>query len=233
MPVVVLLAGFLLAASADTAAGTDLRSDRRLRLTDLIDARQRSVVEGATAARQLRAEVQEATATAAAGNTGVEADRRAAATLERPAGLTPVSGPAVTVMLDDAPRPASGGVPVPGDPLPDDLVVHERDVSSVVNALWAGGAEAMAVMGQRVVTTSAVRCVGNTLLLHGAVYSPPFTVTAIGDPDRLRAALSDSPGVRLFRDYVDAYGLGYSVSTEESELPGYDGPLQLPSVRMG
>ena len=50
---------------------------------------------------------------------------------------------------------------------PDDLVVHQQDVQSVVNALWAGGAEAMMIMDQRVVNTSAVRCIGNTLLLQG------------------------------------------------------------------
>ena len=49
----------------------------------------------------------------------------------------------------------------------------------MVNALWAGGAEAMTIMGERVIATTAVRCVGNTLLLHGRVHSPPFTVAAI------------------------------------------------------
>ena len=64
----------------------------------------------------------------------------------------------------------------------DDVVVHQQDVQGVVNALWRGGAEAMMVMDQRIISTSAVRCVGNTLILQGRVYSPPFTVTATGDP---------------------------------------------------
>ncbi len=57
---------------------------------------------------------------------------------------------------------------------PDDLVVHQQDVQAVVNALWAGGADAVQVMDQRLLSTSAVRCVGNTLLLNGRVYSPPY-----------------------------------------------------------
>ena len=81
----------------------------------------------------------------------------------------------------------------------------------MVNALWAGGAEAMAIMEVRVISTSAVRCVGNTLLLDGQVYSPPFTVAAIGDPARLQKALDTAEGVRLFRDAADDFGLGYEV----------------------
>ena len=88
----------------------------------------------------------------------------------------------------------------PPDASNDDLVVHQGDVQAVVNALWAGGAEAMSIMNVRVLTTSAVRCVGNTLLLHGRVYSPPFKIVAIGDPAALQQALASSQGVRLFKD---------------------------------
>ena len=93
-------------------------------------------------------------------------------------------------------------------------MVHQQDVQAVVNALWAGGAEAMTLMGQRVVSTSAVRCVGNTVVLHGRVYSPPFVVTAVGDPDALRGALDGDPGVQYFQTFVDRFGLGYAVERE-------------------
>jgi uncharacterized protein YlxW (UPF0749 family) len=83
-------------------------------------------------------------------------------------------------------------------------------------------------MGQRLITTGAVRCVGNTLLLYGRTYSPPFRVTAVGDPTRLRASLATEPGVRLYRQAVDYFGLGYEVKDErEVTLPGYDGPVRL------
>ena len=58
--------------------------------------------------------------------------------------------------------------------------VHQQDVEAVVNALWAGGAESMEVMGQRLLPTSAVICSGNVLPLQGKKYSPPFTISAIG-----------------------------------------------------
>jgi uncharacterized protein YlxW (UPF0749 family) len=144
------------------------------------------------------------------------------------AGLVPVTGPAVTVSLDDAPR-REGRPPLSEDP--DDLVVHQQDVQAVVNALWSGGAEAMTLMGQRIVSTSAVRCVGNTVILHGQVYGPPFVITAVGDPGDLRDALERDPGVLFFRTYVEKFGLGYTVRTQrEVTLPAYDGPLELPNV---
>lgn len=224
VPVVALLAGLLFATSASTAQGTDLRAGRRLQLTELIGQERAEVRQMEARAAELRREVAAATDSADLRGqaTGAVADRA----LEQAAGLTPVVGPSLTVRLDDAPR---GDAP-PGS-VPDDLVVHQQDVQAVVNALWAGGAEAMTLMGQRVVSTSAVRCVGNTLILQGRVYSPPFVVTAVGDQPGMRRALDMSPGVQLFLDYVDRFGLDYAVAAApRTELPAYDGPLDLPAT---
>ena len=229
--VVSALAGLLFAASAHTARGTDLRSSGRVRLTELIVAQQREVVSLDAAAARLRGEVEGATARAALGNRTV---RELAATnddLGARVGLSALTGPGLSVTLDDAPR-LNTGEQRPGNPTPDDLVVHEQDVLAVINALWAGGADAVSVMGDRIIGTSAVRCAGNTLLLHGAVYSPPFVIAAIGDPDRLRRALDDSRGVQLFRSYVAAYGLGFRADTVDAlAMPAYDGALQLGHAR--
>jgi uncharacterized protein YlxW (UPF0749 family) len=106
--------------------------------------------------------------------------------------------------------------------------VHQQDVQAVVNALWAGGADAMAIMDERIIATGAVRCVGNTLLLYGRTYSPPFRITAIGDAAAMRSALDVQPGVTLYRQAVQYFGLGYEVRDEpDVTLPGYDGPLRL------
>jgi len=227
VPLTALGAGLLFATSASTAQGTDLRADRRLQLTELIARERQDTERQERAAGDLRADVARSAAQAAVADSRIQ---RAAPPreLEVAAGLVPVTGPAVTVSLDDAPR--RKGRPVTG--APDDLVVHQQDLESVVNALWAGGAEAMTLMGQRIVSTSAVRCVGNTVVLHGRVFSPPFVVEAVGDPAALRQALDAAPGVRVFRDYVDRFGLSYAVQTRrEVRLPGYDGPLELPNVR--
>jgi len=107
-------------------------------------------------------------------------------------------------------------------------VVHQQDVQGVVDALWAGGASGMTIMNQRVIATTAVRCVGNTLLLHGAVFSPPFVVSAIGDGARLRAALDAAPGVQIFRQYVAAYGLVLGITPAAAlRLLPFTGPVEL------
>ncbi len=230
VPVTALLAGLLFATSAATADGTDLRAGRRSQLTDLIARERRTVDTQERAAAALRTSVAGVQTVAAAGDSRVAAERARGDALTAAAGLVALRGPGVTVALNDAPR--REGVP-PASDNPDDLVVHQQDVQAVVNALWAGGAEAMTLMGQRVISTSAVRCVGNTVVLHGRVYSPPFVVSAIGDPDRLRVALDAEPGVEFFRTFVDKYGLGYTVRTSRQlKLPAYDGPMELPHVEV-
>ena len=228
VPLTALLAGLLFATSAATAQGTDLRAGRRSQLTELISDQRREVDRQEKAAARLRGQVTDLQARAAAGNSRVAQERARGDALGPATGLTEVRGPGLTVTLDDAPR--QDGVP-PASDNPDDLVVHQQDLQAVVNALWAGGAEAVTLMGQRLISTSAVRCVGNTVILHGRVYSPPFVVAAVGDTGDMRQALRDAPGVQLFRTYVEQYGLGYSVRRSgELTLPAYDGPLELPHV---
>jgi uncharacterized protein YlxW (UPF0749 family) len=77
-----------------------------------------------------------------------------------------------------------------------------------------------------------VRCVGNTLLLHGQTYGPPFVVIAVGDVAALRRGLDADPSVSVLREYVAKYGLGYTVTTtERTTLPAYAGPLELSHAR--
>ena len=104
--------------------------------------------------------------------------------------LPAVEGPGLVVTLDDSPlwenmvdaNGSSANI--------NDYVVHQQDIEAVVNALWAGGAESMQIMDQRVLFNSAVRCSGNVLLLQGKKYSPPFKISAIGpvEGDRRVAA---------------------------------------------
>ena len=140
------------------------------------------------------------------------------------------AGTGLIVTLTDAPRGPDGRYPEGVEP--DALVVHQQDVHSVVNGLWAGGADAIAVQDQRLINTSAVRCIGNTLLLGGRTCSPPFVITAIGDPIRLSAGLDDADGVRLYQQYAQAYGLGYEVQAPRTvSVPAYAGSLRLVSAQ--
>lgn len=82
------------------------------------------------------------------------------------------------------------------------------------------------LMDQRVVSTSAVRCVGNTLILQGRVYSPPFVIRAIGDVSAMKRSLDADRSVTIYRQYVDALGLGYAVDTvAKATFPAYAGSV--------
>jgi uncharacterized protein YlxW (UPF0749 family) len=218
---VLIAAGLLFSVSATTARGTQLRTDRSdaVALARSEQARYATLLARLVA---LRREVDEQTKAAAGGNATVRALRARGDALAAGAGVAPVTGHAVTVTLDDAPRRAN----LPSNVSADELVVHQQDVQAVVNALWAGGAEAMMLMDQRVISTSAVRCVGNTLLLQGRVYSPPYRITAIGDPDAMRQAL-DAPGaLQIYREFAKDFELGWNVQDEgQVTFPAFTGSL--------
>jgi uncharacterized protein YlxW (UPF0749 family) len=221
--VVFALAGFLFALSAHTAGGTQLRSDRSDAVA-LLRAENTRQVARLARVTDLQAQIERATSVQAAGDAAISAQERSAAPTAASAGLTAVEGPGVVVTLDDAPR----NLKPPSNAGPDDLVVHQQDVQAVVNALWAGGAEAIMLQDQRVISTSAVRCVGNTLLLQGRVYSPPYVVRAVGDVAALRRSLDASPEVSYFLQYVASLRLGWSVKEQQRiRMPAFTGPLTL------
>jgi uncharacterized protein YlxW (UPF0749 family) len=177
------------------------REIRRLELADLIRAEDARVRRIRAEIRRLESEV------ATVGNLGAEvgALRADASELARVAGTAPVEGSGLVVTLDDSPARRSPT----GDP--NDLIVHERDIQTVVNALWAAGAEAVGINGERLTATSAVRCAGNTLLLHGTVHSPPYRIGAIGDADAMATALPTQPGMGRLGEAVMLFGLGLDV----------------------
>ncbi len=208
-------------AGAVTSGSGDLRVDSTGGLRDAIAARagentaQQSTVD--TLARQ----VAELRALQEAGPALAEITAETVA-LAPMAGLTEVRGPGVRVTLDDA-RPPD---PLPEGMTGDDYIVHQQDLQGVVNALWRGNASGVTVMGQRLVSTSAVRCVGNTVILHGRVYSPPFVIEAVGDVLALEASLRTDESVSFFREWAAEVGMGYTQTTSPRlVLPAYAGPI--------
>lgn len=217
---VLALAGVLFSANARLAGGFNARQPQDL--PHLVQAEAARADTLSSQVQSLRGEVDRLTD---AENSGMPQSE--AAQLQRvaeQAGRVPVSGPGVTIALDDA----SPSAPHPDWAVPDDLVVHQQDLQGVINALWAGGAEAMTLQGERVVSTSAFRCGGNILVLHGRVYSPPYVVKAIGDPAVLRRTVLAAEPVDRYLQWVKAVGLGWSISTEdEIKLSAYQDNLEL------
>ncbi|WNI19693.1 DUF881 domain-containing protein [Actinacidiphila sp. ITFR-21] len=221
------LAGLIFWTSFDTAKGVDIRSDDPLpKLSDNVRSKSSANEELEKQVAGVRRDVDQLTRH---GSSGLSpAERARIDGLDKAAGTDPLTGPVLDVTLDDAPPDAGPLVPGVPDPQPNDLVIHQQDLQAVVNALWQGGARGVQVMDQRLISTSAVRCVGNTLILQGRVYSPPYRITAVGDRKKLRQALDASPAIRNYLQYVQAYGLGWKVGQRDRvTLPGYTGSVDL------
>lgn len=220
-----LLAAILFVSARSTPVTPHERIGARVQLAELIRAEQARAEELKEGVEALAAQV-EAFERAGPDDEDKRALQARIEEMAAPAGLTIVEGPGLMVSLNDSSLDASRGID------PNDLVIHEQDLHGVINALWAGGAEAMSVNGQRVLTTTAVRCVGSVLLLHGRTYSPPYVIRAIGDEELLIGALRRDPTVQRFAAAAQTFELGFAVTSEdELVLPAYEGTAALQVAR--
>ncbi|MQA84860.1 MAG: DUF881 domain-containing protein [Streptosporangiales bacterium] len=133
------------------------------------------------------------------------------------AGETPVEGPGIQVTVDDAPERS--------EQESDDVIsgarVLDRDLQELVNSLWAAGADAIAINGQRLTSVTAIRAAGDAILVDYRPVNPPYVVTAIGDPDTMETRFADSRAGRLFRTLESTFGIGFGVRRDEGlKLPG-------------
>lgn len=214
--VAAILAAALLGFLAVLAATQPTRSPRELRRFELADL----VEEQDARVRSLRAELAGLRGEIGRLEDGDGSDslgrlRDEISALAVSSGSAPIGGPGIVVTLDDSSATRSPT----GDP--NDLVVHEADIQTVVNALWAAGAEVVALNGERLTAASAVRCAGNTLLLHGTLHTPPYRIAAIGEQDALAASLAGQPGMDRLAAASDAFGLELDVEVETVRLgPG-------------
>ncbi|CAI9404649.1 DUF881 domain-containing protein [Aestuariimicrobium sp. T2.26MG-19.2B] len=216
---VIAIATLMATIGAITSHGSDLRAGRNTDLVDLVRAQADTNKNLQTQLGALRKDV-DALSRADAGNPQLAAQVEQASL---DAGATAVSGPAVKVTLTDAPLSVQ---PVGVDE--DLLVVHQQDIQLVVNLFWAAGAEAMTIQGQRVISTTGVKCVGNSVVLHGIPYAPPYEIVAIGDPGQLIIALDTSDGVRIYKQYADRYQLGWKqADVGRVTMPAYTGSTTL------
>ena len=135
------------------------------------------------------------------------------------AGLTKVTGPGAIIEIADSKRP----VP-PGDN-PANYIVLVDDLHDIVTALWASGAEAIAINGERLVSTSSIYGVGSSILVNTAFLSPTFRLEAIG-PNGLLDRFLANPAYLSSRvaHRIDAFGLEFATQQADSlTLPAFVG----------
>jgi uncharacterized protein YlxW (UPF0749 family) len=109
---------------------------------------------------------------------------------------------------------------------PEQSLIHDLDINSVINELRSAGAEAIAVGSQRVVNSTAIRCVGPVAMINEVKEGAPFVIRAIGDPDTMLSALNITNGVL---DNIRRYDsqMARAEKSEMMHLPPYTGNTQM------
>jgi uncharacterized protein YlxW (UPF0749 family) len=219
-PLVFLVTGGLFAVSAANSEGTDLRPGRTTDLAGLVHVEDQHLRSLQAESRDLNREVEALAANSK--DLRVRQAQAQARQARKPAGLTKVSGPGITVTLSDAPREVRDS----SDEDINKLVVHQQDIQAVVNAMWAAGASAVTIQGQRVVTTTGIQCAGSSVQVNGLYFPQPYEISAVGDPDVLeeRIAIDSYLGEYRRQSEISSIQIGWSLEREDDiAAPAYAG----------
>ena len=200
----VILAATLLVVVAAVQAhrGAPAASRARDRLLAQVQSRNAALADLQDRLNTLRAETDRLQGAALASTGAGERLSARLANEELVAGTTAVQGPGLQVTLDDAPQGVNR--------------VLDHDLQTVVNALWAAGAEAVAVNGQRLTTESAIRQAGDAILVNFQPVAPPYDVLAVGDPTEMDTSFGASPAAARMRTFAQLYGLRFHYSRESA-----------------
>lgn len=133
------------------------------------------------------------------------------------AGTTDVQGEGIIITLYDGNT--------------SDSLVHDSDLLTVINELRVAGAEAISVNENRIITTSAIRCVGSVVQVNYQKVAAPFVIKAIGNAQYLESAMTIKNGVV---DVLNGYGLKVTLTRESNiEIPKYQGTLTFNFAKQG
>lgn len=198
---------------------------RRQQLVELISSREEQLARLQRDLRHIRAELEDEVESAGRASAAERAAVEAVQVLGVQAGAIGLSGPGLEVVLSDSER-----MPGPSED-PSLYRVHDVDLQLVVNALFSLNAEAVAVNGQRIVSTTAIRAAGETILVNFRPLVPPYVVTAIGASAR---PFAEHPHARRLARWEDLFGLGFRVRAKDDlRVPAYAGQVGLRHAEPG
>lgn len=217
---VTMITGFLIVTAISTGRAERARQEpRRAQLIDLIGARQADVDDLDGAVEELRTQVAGVQAEVSQQNAAERQVSQRISALAEQAGTVALEGPGLVVRLSpsdrEPPSPEEAGA----------YQIHDTDVQLVVNALFAAGAEAVAINDSRLVATTPIRAAGDTIVVNFRPLSPPFEVRAIG-ADRRRFLSSQI--ARRFDRWTGLFGLGFDVAEDDRlTVPAYTGRVSI------
>jgi uncharacterized protein YlxW (UPF0749 family) len=221
---VALLSGGLFVVSAQSSEGTDLRPGRYDDLATLTESEAARAADLKGQVGDLTSQVRDLTDQVK--DEDVQRYQNQAKALEDPAGLRAHKGPGIVVTLSDAPNEVIDAAT--GDK--NLLVVHQQDIQAVVNAMWDGGAQAVVLQGQRMVTTTGIKCEGNSVVIQGVPYPQPYVIEAVGDVGALTDAIANDAYLKIYREQSadPSIDVGWDLDMkDEITAPAYNGLLDL------
>ena len=142
-------------------------------------------------------------------------------------GKTNLVGQGIEITLKDDPNATRESIGVFDDI--SDHIIHDADLRYIVNELKNAGAEAISINGQRLVSTTAITCIGNVIKVNDEKIASPFTIKAIGLSESLSGI--DRPGsyIELLREK----GIVVSIKKSDSiEIPKYTGAISSKYMRV-
>lgn len=223
LTVVMAILGFLVCTAVLTGrAEREQAAPRQAELVRLIDDRRSLVADLDQAVERLRADVFRARTRVNRNDVRDREAARVAAQLAEQAGTVPLTGRGLVVELAPSKRQP------PSQQEAGAYQIHDRDLQLVVNALFASGAEAVAINDSRLVSTTPIRSAGGTIVVNFRPLSPPYKVHAIG-AERRRFEASEI--ARRFRRWTNLFGLGFELREERRvEVPAYTGRVTISSA---
>ncbi len=217
--IAVFLLAFMITAQVTTMSKSEevLKGKRESELADSLVSLQRDYDELKAKYEENQKIVEEYQTNSASNDTLIASMKNQIQTLGLLSGTTDVHGEGITITLYDG----TGS----------NELVHDSDVLTVVNELRVAGAEAISVNNQRIITTSAIRCVGSVIQINYQKVAAPFEIKAIGNAQYLESALLIKNGVV---DVLKGYGLKVTITRESDvEIPKYNGALSFNFAKQG
>lgn len=134
------------------------------------------------------------------------------------AGMTKIVGPGVVIELNDSSANTAS----------EDAIVHAADLRDTINLLWNSGAEAISLNDQRIVFTTAIDCIVNTILINNTRITAPFIIKAVGDRDNMRNALYSQLNLVDIKNRVKYNSLVFNINFQDNlQIPAYQGSFIL------
>ncbi len=220
--VLAILIGFLFAVAAQSLRPKPTAAAAvKKELVTRIEALQKhgSAQESKVAALGRQVRDYEALALKQSGGTDLSGTIKA---LEVQAGAVPLTGPGLTLTLDDAAstdtdadagsRPSSGF---------QEGRVTSGDLQIVVNGLWGAGAEAISINGHRLSSTAAIRFAGQAIIVDFRPLSRPYVITALGSPQGMQQLFEPSFAGLYLSQLTDEYKIRSILAGSDSlTVPG-------------